>query len=150
MADEYSFTKLGEVAAVAAPDEGANVLIEQDGEILRVPADMVGGGAYDLVLTAVGYVTDDGEWDVNWTVNTPGDYETIKRKILGGEACRGFATFDASAWGGGVQQANAEYWVYFPEADGDAECVRWAAWTLWYSVSVFIYADGTMDFTWYD
>lgn len=41
---EYKPRKLAEVDVVAEPADGANVLIEQDGEIKRAPKTAVGGG----------------------------------------------------------------------------------------------------------
>lgn len=52
---EYKPRKLAEVDVVAEPADGANVLIEQDGEIKRAPKTAVGGGGKPVVFYVSNY-----------------------------------------------------------------------------------------------
>lgn len=54
----YEFTKLSEVPAVSAFPEGANAIIETNGEIKRCPSGGGGGGSADAVLYTAQTLTD--------------------------------------------------------------------------------------------
>lgn len=73
------FTRLSDVTLVEEATETANVLIEESGEIKRVPKTEVGGGKleYDAVFEVImGTDSDDGITYIS------GDYQTIYDKIM--------------------------------------------------------------------
>ena len=69
----YEFTKLSEVPAVSEFPEGANAIIETNGEIKRCPSS--GGGSVPKPLTydymPEGYPSKSG-FDIEWDGNTDG------------------------------------------------------------------------------
>ena len=68
----YEFTKLSEVPVVAEFPEGANTVIETNGEIKRCPSSGGGSGfEYDFIIKT------DGE---TYTLDT-GTYEAINAKL---------------------------------------------------------------------
>ena len=69
----YEFTKLSDVPVVAEFPEGANTVIETNGEIKRCPSSGGGGMSYDVIVTS----TDGG---ATLTI-THGTYADLKTKI---------------------------------------------------------------------
>lgn len=51
----YEFTKLGEVEALEKVPEGANALIEIEGDIKRVPGDSLNGGIKTAIIKSSDY-----------------------------------------------------------------------------------------------
>ena len=68
----YEFTKLSDVPVVAEFPEGANAIIETNGEIKRCPSGGGGGFEYDFIIKSA-----DG---VSFTLET-GTYEAINAKL---------------------------------------------------------------------
>ena len=68
----YEFTKLSEVPVVAEFPEGANAIIETNGEIKRCPSGGGSGFEYDFIIKSA-----DG---VSFTLET-GTYEAINAKV---------------------------------------------------------------------
>lgn len=70
----YEFTKLSEVPAVSEFPEGANAIIETNGEIKRCPS--AGGSSVPKPLTydymPEGYPTKSVSFDIEWDGNTDG------------------------------------------------------------------------------
>ena len=73
----YEFTKLSDVPVVAEFPEGANAVIETNGEIKRCPSSGGGGTAWDAVILCE---TDNAEILENFTY-TSGNYENIANKL---------------------------------------------------------------------
>ena len=69
----YEFTKLSDIPIVAEFPEGANTVIETNGEIKRCPSSGGGGMSYDVIVTS----TDGG---ATLTI-THGTYADLKTKI---------------------------------------------------------------------
>ena len=69
----YVFTKLSDVPVVAEFPEGANAIIETNGEIKRCPSSGGGGMSYDMIVTST-------DWGVTLTI-TSGTYADLKAKI---------------------------------------------------------------------
>lgn len=77
------FKRLSDVEVVAEPTESANVLIEENGVIKKVPKTTVGGGEPDMVITLTGCAV----WDIISTdvvTITSGTYTDVVEKIWSG------------------------------------------------------------------
>ena len=86
----YEFTKLSDVPVVAEFPEGANAVIETNGEIKRCPSSGGGSGfEYDFIIKSA-----DG---VSFTLET-GTYEAINAKV-GNQPVKGKIILNSEAGG---------------------------------------------------
>lgn len=75
------FKKLSEVEVVAEPTKSANVLIEEDGEIKKIPKDKIGGVGTFVLQATYGtpdfYTSEEDRYD--YVGNNPELYKAIEQ-----------------------------------------------------------------------
>ena len=109
----YEFTKLSDVPVVAEFPEGANAVIETNGEIKRCPSGG-GGTAWDAVILCE---TDNIEILENFTYAS-GNYESIANKLTAKQPANvAVILYAASAGDEAVYQCVAAHVQFFNTAE---------------------------------
>lgn len=82
--ENYKFNRLADVESVDTASEISNVLIEEDGEIKKVPKTSI-VKPKDLDIDIVVDFDESGNEITNYTINSIDTFDNIKNKILNGE-----------------------------------------------------------------
>ena len=130
----YAFTKLSDVPVVAEFPEGANAVIETNGEIKRCPSSGGGGMSYDVIVTS----TDGG---ATFTI-TNGTYADIKIKIEAHEPAHILALMDTPA---GDAVARYQIPAINIALEGDGEIAALIYMSGRGPVNLYILPDGTAE-----